>query len=142
MATHSTFPGLDPYGSKPSGGEANIAVDPSQRRAQIERERQERIAERQQLLSLQSSPHSTPEERVHLWERLHGLTMPRAPTHPLLRVIARATDLSIAQMHDIQRRRAGADGSAVASGAADASRESVSSSSALSESSPETDSVT
>jgi hypothetical protein len=110
MANPSTFPGPDAYGSRSAGGEVNIAVDPAQRRAQIEREQQERAAERQQLLSLQSSPHSTPEERVRLWERLHGLTLPRAPTHPLLHVIAKATELSIGQMHELQQRRAAAHG--------------------------------
>ena len=75
------------------------------RRSQIERDQQERMAEREQQIALQTSPLSSAEERVRLWEKLHQLALPRSPTHKLLRVIAEQTELAIDQVLEIQRRR-------------------------------------
>ena len=51
------------------------------------------------------------EERVRAWERLHGLTLPLDPQHPILDVIAIKTRLPIAAVRAVQRseaaRRAG-----------------------------------
>src|SRR5215216_111812 len=84
------------------------AKDPgslADRRAQVEHEQQQRLLERQQQIALQSSPLSSAEERIRLWEKLHALAMPRSPTHKLLRIIAEQTELSLEQVLDIQRRR-------------------------------------
>jgi hypothetical protein len=45
--------------------------------------------------------------RITTWERLHALSLPRSPDHPLIRLIARETGLTIGQVHDEQGRRAG-----------------------------------
>ncbi|HEY7638616.1 MAG TPA: hypothetical protein VH814_02740 [Steroidobacteraceae bacterium] len=74
------------------------------RRAQAEHEQQQRQLERQQQIALLTSPLSTPEERIRLWEKLHALSMPRSPTHKLLRIIADQTDLSLEQVLEVQRR--------------------------------------
>ena len=87
----------------------NAVADPgslADRRAQLEHEQQERIAERQQQIVLQSSPLSSAEDRIRLWEKLHALALPRSPTHKLLRLIAAQTDLNIEQVLEIQRHRA------------------------------------
>lgn len=75
------------------------------RRAQAEHEQQQRLIERQQQIALQSSPLSSAEERVRLWEKLHALALPRSPTHKLLRIIADQTELSLEQILEIQRLR-------------------------------------
>jgi hypothetical protein len=80
--------------------------DVAERRAQIEQQNQERAAERQQQIALQSSPLSGPEERIRLWEKLHALNLPRSSKHKLLRVIAEQTKLSIQDVLDAQQRRA------------------------------------
>lgn len=80
--------------------------DVAERRAQIEQQNQERAAERQQQIALQSSPLSGPEERIRLWEKLHALNLPRSAKHKLLRVIAEQTNLSIQDVLDAQQRRA------------------------------------
>lgn len=80
--------------------------DVAERRAQIERQQQERALERQQQIALQSSPLSEPEERIRLWEKLHALSLPRSAKHKLLPVIADQTNLSIQQVLDAQQRRA------------------------------------
>jgi hypothetical protein len=46
-----------------------------------------------------------PSERIRIWERLHGLPLPRNPTHKLLNVIAAATDLQLEQVQEEQRLR-------------------------------------
>ena len=74
------------------------------RRAQAEHEQKQRLEERQQQIGLLSSPLSTPEERIRLWEKLHALNMPRSPTHKLLRIIADQTELSLEQVLEVQRR--------------------------------------
>jgi hypothetical protein len=84
---------------------ANDADSVADRRSQLEHEQQQRTAERQQQIALQSSPFSSAEERIRLWENLHALTMPRSPKHKLLRVIAEQTELSLDQVLEIQRRR-------------------------------------
>jgi hypothetical protein len=79
--------------------------DLAERRAQIEHQNQERAAERQQQIALQSSPLSGAEERIRLWEKLHALNLPRSAQHKLLRVIAEQTNLSIQDILDAQQRR-------------------------------------
>jgi hypothetical protein len=74
------------------------------RRAQVEHEQQQRLQERQQQIALLTSRLSTPEERIRLWEKLHALTLPRSPTHKLLRIIAEHTELSLEQVLEVQRR--------------------------------------
>jgi hypothetical protein len=74
------------------------------RRAQAEHDQQQRLQERQQQIGLLTSPLSTPEERIRLWEKLHALNLPRSPTHKLLRIIADQTELSLEQVLEVQRR--------------------------------------
>ena len=87
--------------------------DLAERRAQIEHQNQERAAERQQQIALQSSPLSGPEERIRLWEKLHALNLPRSAQHKLLGVIAEQTNLSIQDILDAQQRRAAPVGTSV-----------------------------
>ena len=98
MANHSRS-----YGEATPASGAGGIVD---RRAQIEREQQERAAVRQQEIAAQSSPFSEPEERIRLWEKLHALQLPRSTSHRLLQVIAEQTNLSISQVREEQERRA------------------------------------
>jgi hypothetical protein len=74
------------------------------RRAQAEHEQQQRQVDRQQQIALLTSPLRTAEERIRLWEKLHALTLPRSPTHKLLRIIADQTELSLEQVLEVQRR--------------------------------------
>ena len=76
-------------------------------REALQRAEQERAATRQRALEAQSSDEHAPQQRIATWERLHGLALPRAAEHALVMVIARQTRLTIAQVHDEQRRRAG-----------------------------------
>jgi hypothetical protein len=49
---------------------------------------------------------SSPEERISLWERRHGMSLPRDAAHPVLPFIAKSTGLLLEQVLDEQRRRA------------------------------------
>ena len=79
--------------------------DIAERRARVRREQDERAAERQQQIALQSSPLRDPDERIRLWENLHALTLPRSSAHRLLQVIAAQTNLSIQEVRAVQQRR-------------------------------------
>jgi hypothetical protein len=91
-----------PYGFSYPVNDADAIAD---RRSQLEREQQEQMAERQKQIALQTSPLSSAEERVRLWEKLHELALPRSPTHKLLRVIAEQTELAMEQVLEIQQQR-------------------------------------
>jgi len=82
-------------------------MNPSERRAAILREVHDEALERQERLASQTSPLASPEERIRVWERLHALSLPKDSAHKLVRIIATQTDVSIAQVQDEQRRRAG-----------------------------------
>jgi hypothetical protein len=79
----------------------------SDRRAQVQRDLEEKAEERRRALASQSSPLNDPAERIRIWERLHALSLPRARDHSLVAVVARQTDLTVQQVRDEQDRRAG-----------------------------------
>jgi len=75
------------------------------RRAQFAQEQQQRMVERQQQMASLCSPLSSADERIRLWEKLHALELPRSPTHKLLCLIAQQTEISLAQVLEVQQRR-------------------------------------
>jgi hypothetical protein len=77
----------------------------AEQRARIAHEHAEREERRQADLAELSSIRNDPAERIRIWERMHGLPLPRAPNHNLLDVIAAATDLDLAQVLEVQRAR-------------------------------------
>ena len=56
-------------------------------------------------LSELTATTNTPDARIRAWERTHGLSLPRAATHPVLNSVAAATRLTLEQVHAEQRRR-------------------------------------
>jgi hypothetical protein len=88
-----------------------LSVDPrgtaGEHREKARRAAEERAALRESELEAQASPVKEPRERIEIWERLHALRLPRAPGHVLVKVIAKQTRLTIAQVHQEQQRRAG-----------------------------------
>jgi hypothetical protein len=48
----------------------------------------------------------SPEERIRAWERVHGLTLPLNPNHPILDAIAVKTRLTLEQVQAVQREEA------------------------------------
>jgi len=55
----------------------------------------------------QSASSSAPEIRVRVWEKIHGLSLPKDTTHPLVNVIATQTNLTVAEVrHEQVVRRA------------------------------------
>lgn len=48
---------------------------------------------------------NSPSVRIRAWERIHELRLPMDPTHALVRLIARTTNLTVADIHEEQRRR-------------------------------------
>jgi hypothetical protein len=87
-------------GSRHAGDD--LLTDYRQRRALEEMER----AERKRIeLADQSSSLNGPDARIRAWEKAHGLRMPSSPKHPVLDVIAIATQLTLADVQEEQRLR-------------------------------------
>lgn len=78
----------------------------AERRALLQQAQETVVAERRQQLVAQRSEASSAEERIRLWERLHGLQLPFESNHKLLTLIAAQTKLSVAAVHEEQKRRA------------------------------------
>jgi hypothetical protein len=87
---------------RPHGGDDGIIRDYRQRLADEQFERAER---KRMELAGQRSELNDAKARIQAWERAHGLRLPTSPTHPVLQVIATATDLALAEVLDEQRQR-------------------------------------
>lgn len=74
-------------------------------RARIALEESERLERRQRELLEQTSEHNTPAERIYIWERRHGLTLPRDANHRVIDIVARQTELALEQVRAEQQRR-------------------------------------
>lgn len=86
----------------PTPGAGDFVTD---QRARIAHEQKQELERKQEELLEQISERNTPAQRILIWERRHGLTLPRGSNHPALGVIAAATGLALEQMHEEQRRR-------------------------------------
>jgi hypothetical protein len=86
----------------PTPGAGDFVTD---HRARIAHEQKQEVERKQQELLEQISEHNTPAQRILIWERRHGLTLPRESNHPALGIVAAATGLALEQMHEEQRRR-------------------------------------
>jgi len=87
-------------GSRPADGE--FVTDYRQRLALEEYER----AEKKRLeLADQRSTLNGPEARIRAWEKVHHLRLPSDPKHPVLDVIAVATQLTLDDVLEEQRAR-------------------------------------
>ena len=75
-------------------------------RKAAKRAEEERAIQRQNALMTQTSPENDPPRRIAIWERLHALGLPRQPDHPLVRLIAVQTGLTVREVCDEQGRRA------------------------------------
>lgn len=90
------------------------SLAPSRPASEIAAERREQIAadlaamqeRKDRDLVQQTALESSPETRIQLWERRHGLALPRNPQHALLPFVAASTGLQIEQVLEEQTRRA------------------------------------
>lgn len=89
-------------GQLPTAGAGEFVAD---YRARIAHEQKLELERKQQELLEQISEHNTPAQRIFIWERRHGLTLPRESNHPALSIVAAETGLALEQMHEEQRRR-------------------------------------
>ena len=74
-------------------------------RLKVQQQDRERAALRASELASQVSPVRAAEERIRIWERLHGLRLPSTSAHALVRVVATQTRLSVGEVQAEQRRR-------------------------------------
>ncbi len=90
-------------GEPPHGALGDIALERRQRIAAEQAALEER---KLRDLGLQTAMESSPETRINLWERRHGMSLPRDRSHPVLPFIAKSTGLQLEQVLEEQRRRA------------------------------------
>ena len=91
--------------SRISRTQLHIGESIADHRARLAREHEESQQRRLDALAGQVAVINAPSERIRIWEQLHGLPLPRNPTHKLLRVIAAGTDLQLEQVREVQRLR-------------------------------------
>lgn len=77
-------------------------------RARIAQEQAEAAERRRAELAEQASSRYTARERVRMWERLHGLTLPRQPSTHLMTIVAKDTALTLEEVTEEQQRRVAA----------------------------------
>lgn len=74
-------------------------------RARVAHAESERLELKRRELLEQVSERNTPAERIRIWERRHGLTLPHASNHRLLGIVAAATGLALHQVSEEQQLR-------------------------------------
>ena len=79
-----------------------LLADHRERLALEEEERERRRTG--QFDELRSEINSVP-VRIRAWEKMHGLRLPSDPAHPILRVIASTTGISLACLREEQQAR-------------------------------------
>lgn len=98
----STMPYPFEHSTRSRHAPEEILTDYRQRLALEKSDRAER--KRLELADLRSSLN-TPDARIRAWEKAHSLRLPKDPMHPVLEVIAAATELTLADVHEEQRVR-------------------------------------
>ncbi len=68
-------------------------------------EAEERLQRRLLVLAEQRSLDNPPDVRIRAWEKAHALCLPSDPAHPVLRVVASGTGLTLAQVQEEQHAR-------------------------------------
>jgi len=74
-------------------------------RARIAVEAAERMEKRRTEQAEQRESSSTPEMRIRVWEKVHGLRLPLDTAHPIVAVVATETHLTLAEVQEEQRAR-------------------------------------
>jgi hypothetical protein len=74
-------------------------------RRRLELDEEERVERRRVDIAAQTLEPNVPSARIRAWEKVHALRMPSSPGHRVLSLIAAATQLSLADVHEEQRIR-------------------------------------
>ena len=74
-------------------------------RRRLELDEEERVERRRVDIAAQTLEPNVPSARIRAWEKVHALRMPSSPGHNVLSLIAAATQLSLADVHEEQRAR-------------------------------------
>jgi hypothetical protein len=76
-------------------------------RRRLELDEEVRVERKRVDIAEQTLGPNVPGVRIRAWEKLHALRMPSSPAHPVLILIAGATQLSLAAVHEEQSVRSG-----------------------------------
>lgn len=75
------------------------------RRAAVRLANELKASERRSEIESLTAPTLSPHERISTWERIHALKLPRSTDHPLARLIASQTGLTLEDIKGEQRHR-------------------------------------
>jgi hypothetical protein len=94
----------------PPGSSRGFAAAPGEDladfRARLRAAQAADVERRRSDLAAQARDDTAPAVRIRIWERVHHTALPAAAGHPLVRVIAAATRLTVAEVGAEQARRA------------------------------------
>ncbi len=74
-------------------------------RRHLELDEEARVERRRVDIAEQTLEPNAPGARIRAWEKVHALRMPSSLGHPVLDLIAAATQLSLAEVQEEQRLR-------------------------------------
>jgi hypothetical protein len=74
-------------------------------RRRLELDEEARVEQKRLDIAEQTLEPNVPGVRIRAWEKVHALRMPSSPAHPVLNLIAVATQLSLDDVHQEQRVR-------------------------------------
>lgn len=85
----------------------SLALLPSaaERRAAVGVANERKASERRSELERLTGPTLSPRERISSWERLYALELPRSADHPLAKLIASQTGLTLEDIRAEQAHR-------------------------------------
>lgn len=74
-------------------------------RARIAVEEEERLTQRSRQFEELRAELNSVSVRIRAWEKMHGLSLPTNPAHPILDVIASITGIPLTALREEQRTR-------------------------------------
>lgn len=77
----------------------------SDHRERLAIEEEERVKQRTLQIEELRSEFNSAQVRIRAWEKMHGLSLPANPTHPVLDVITSATGIPLATLREEQQAR-------------------------------------
>jgi len=74
-------------------------------RARLAIEEEERLTQRSRQFEELRAELNSVSVRIRAWEKMHGLSLPTNPAHPILDVIASVTGIPLTSLREEQRTR-------------------------------------
>jgi hypothetical protein len=77
----------------------------SDHRERLAMEEEKRVEQRTRQIEELRSEFNSASARIRAWEKMHGLSLPVSPTHPVLEIIAASTGVPLTALREEQQAR-------------------------------------